>query len=284
MGSARASHAACSVAATRATSAVATADGGSPWRGVTAGGGIRTGGGVSGTASAWLAGVARMVVVAAIGGVLSMPSAPAATIYIDIDGPFGYGIAGGNAGVPEGEERIIPDFVMPGMQLAITNGAYGYRGLHSPYTGFNQLEFMVAELGFEWKPRRFGSGEAIGPGIPAGSHKSETTFLRTSPSGGVTYFTDFDAPGRSFLGLKFTRQPGVGDPLVYYGYLEVTWSHATSRFEILSGAYESTAGDSITTPTLAAGPVPEIDPAGTGAILALVAGAAGLLERRRVRG
>jgi hypothetical protein len=62
-------------------------------------------------------------------------------------------------------------------------------------------------------------------------------------------------------------------------------------FSMSSWTYSTTAGDLVITGqsdqgatfTSSASAVPEIDPAGMGSILALVTGALGLLERRRVK-
>jgi len=61
------------------------------------------------------------------------------------------------------------------------------------------------------------------------------------------------------------------------------WSPARFKIEAANSATRLVDSDMTVTITSIEAPVPEIDPAGMGSVLALVAGALGLLERRRLR-
>lgn len=91
------------------------------------------------------------------------------------------------------------------------------------------------------------------------------------------------APGASILatGTAFysnLASPGVFDPGGGFMIIRPSWQ-ITNGTE--SGTLTFNKGGSDPLFTIAVAPVPELDPAGLGAALAVVAGAIGLLERRR---
>ena len=74
-----------------------------------------------------------------------------------------------------------------------------------------------------------------------------------------------------------------------YGAMDATWLNLTmSDLGFIASPPTTTYkwgafGANETVTVLFSAPVPEIDPAGMGSVLALVAGALGLLERRRLK-
>jgi hypothetical protein len=78
----------------------------------------------------------------------------------------------------------------------------------------------------------------------------------------------------SFMGFRFGV---IGSGNFTYGYLEVTWNSSTNTFQILSGAYESTANQAILAGATAAVPVP------AASLLALMALGGNSFRRSRTR-
>jgi len=154
-----------------------------------------------------------------------------------------------------------------------------------PTTGGGSLFLTNLYLGLLTGPQMFNGGFLAAGGSVATPVNFAADTLIDATAGGGAFKDDvsgifksgnFESPDfgpNSFLGFK--------DALGRYGYIETTWNSTTNEFQIFSAAYESDVGVGIRTPGGAA--VPEIDPAGMGSVLALVTGALGLIERRRLK-
>lgn len=128
-------------------------------------------------------------------------------------------------------------------------------------------------------PRNFPAGFPVGPDIPFGPSRwtadDRQTLFRVRMYGSPpfygygTYMSPDFGPG-SYLAFRVESGGQFN-----YGYFEVTWSQATSTFEILSGAYESEFNKAITAGGEA---IPE---PGTWAAAALLAGGAAYARWRR---
>jgi len=108
-------------------------------------------------------------------------------------------------------------------------------------------------------------------GAFSGSGSFYGTFDQT---GNVYQWNDLDGTAGSSVGLRGGYW-GSNDPLTYL----------SSSFRGVYGPSEETndIGFRLASPVSGPSPVPEIDPAGMGSVLALVTGALGLLERRRLK-
>jgi hypothetical protein len=189
----------------------------------------------------------------------------AAIIVLDL-GPSGFNILGLNGGVAPGGQRDIANFpVAGGNTLGIFNSPGSY-GLGSTLGG----DFASGNTAYAYAtPTNFAKNALIdgsvtfapSGGAPAGLYYSLFYY------GGITS-PDF-GPG-SYMGFRFANGSDFN-----YGWLEVTWTAATSEFQILAGAYESDPNVGI-----AAGAVPEPS---TYALLALAAGGGAYLRWRRRR-
>lgn len=91
-------------------------------------------------------------------------------------------------------------------------------------------------------------------------------------SGNVREWNDLDGTAGSSRGL---RRGGWSD-----GALNLS---SSSRFTAAPSNETTVIGFRLASPVSGPSPVPEIDPAGMGSVLALVTGAVGLLERRRLK-
>lgn len=184
----------------------------------------------------------------------------AAVVNIDLTG---YTAANGGAAV--GGIAEINPFGPSGTTLVLLNKYNAAGGL---YTGVAPaLNSRIASSGSTSSdtPLLFTAGATIGVGPVYADYSAFPATVFSSP---VRTVGDFGP--HSFLGFKTSGGQ--------YGYIETTWTASTNTFRLISAAYQSTPGVAISTPSS----VPEIDPAGMGSVLALVTGALGLLERRRL--
>jgi hypothetical protein len=197
-------------------------------------------------------------------------SAEAAVVTFDI-GPTGFNITGVNGGVTAVNPglKIINNFpTTGGGSLFLTNNFAG-TGLTGPL--FSGGGFIAATGTATATPVNFAAGTMIDANAGGGVFTNNQAASNSAFKGGTAVSPDFGP--NSFLGFK--------DALGRYGYIETTWDSTRNQFQFFSAAYESDAGVGIMTPGGAA--VPEIDPAGMGSVLALVTGALGLIERRRLK-
>jgi hypothetical protein len=197
---------------------------------------------------------------AGVGASMVATSTNAAIVVLDL-GPSGFNILGLGGGVAPGQYKTVSDFpVAGGFSLAIFNGYALDWGLAGLLPGDDEdLSAFAAGAGYT-TPTNFKRDDVIGSSVAFGFG---STFRY-----GVYDAPNFD-PG-SYMGFRF------GDGTNFnYGWLEVTWTAATSEFQILGGAYESDLNKGI-----AAGAVPEPS---TYALLALAAGGGAYLRWRRRR-
>lgn len=183
----------------------------------------------------------------------------ASVVNIDLTG-----YTADNGGASVGGFRQINPFGPSGTRLLIFN-QYNTSGLYTG-VGIGDGSAGIAATGSAGTstPLLFTAGATIGSGPDYASPFSATVF--SNPIRGAV--GDFGPS--SFLGFRTSGGQ--------YGYIETLWTASNNTFRLISAAYESTPGVAISTPSS----VPEIDPAGMGSILALVTGALGLLERRRL--
>jgi hypothetical protein len=232
---------------------------------------------VSATGSARLAAYLAAGVGASMVGT---PDAEAAVVSIDLTSIGGFNITGTNGGVSSGSVRKISNWLGSGSgsgTLAIYNdfqGSYGrYWGVSYEYP--SNLRFLTIGGNLGGVPATslaLSLGSPIGPssGYFGASRASTFRFTETSPNwGGSRVASDYGAG--SFFGFYFGT---AGNQR--FGYLEMTWSASTNTFQILSGAYESTANTAIL-----AGATPTPVPAPSA--LALLALGGGAFRRARAR-
>ena len=191
----------------------------------------------------------------------TVATSDAAIVTIDI-GPTGFNIGGINGG-GTGANKYFPD-----------NGEgtlyrWNASGLAYGLSGGDGLEFAIN--GGLASPRNFAFNQAINGGGSYSADMTLTSFRSWEPYPSVNTSPDF-GPG-SYMGFK----TATGN----YGWLEVTWTSATSQFQILSGAYEDQVGVSILAGDTG-GPAAVPEP-GTWAAAALLAGGAAFARWRRRR-
>jgi hypothetical protein len=232
---------------------------------------------VSATGSARLAAYLATGVGASMVGT---PDAEAAVVAIDLTSTGGFNITGTNGGVSSGSVRTISNWLGSDSGiLAIYNnfqGSYGrYWGVSYEYRPSENLQFFTQGGNVGGLPatsRALSRGSVIDSslGYAGASRASTFRFTETSPStGGSRVASDYGAG--SFFGFYFGT---AGNQR--FGYLEMTWSASTNTFQILSGAYESTANTAIL-----AGATPTPVPAPS--TLALLALGGGAFRRARAR-
>ena len=197
------------------------------------------------------------------GALMATATSEAAIVMIDLTNVNGQNITGANAGVANGSNRRISNWLGAGTgSLYLYNGYQGFRGLG----GWSGME--LAGLGFQSaSPRNFGAAATID-----GSAYWTSTVGYTSFTDGSNASPDFSAG--SFMGFRF----GSGSSW-NYGYFEVTWTSSTNTFQILSGAYESTVNTAI----LAGATAPSGVPVPAASLLALMALGGNSFRRSRTR-
>ena len=196
------------------------------------------------------------------GATMATAHSEAAVVAINL-GASGLNLLGQNGGVSVGSTRSISDWLGPNTgTLAISNNSVGGQwGL----SGSGGLQFAILP-GQYATPRRFAAAATIDNS--ASSFSSD--FSKTVFGYDGDYFaSDFSASPKSYMGFRFASGGGY-----QYGYLEVTWNSASTTWEILSGAYESTVNTAI---LAGASPVP------APSALALLALGGGAFRRARAR-
>ena len=206
--------------------------------------------------SSFLTGFLAMLV--AVGLLSSAGTARAALITIDI-GSSGFNIGGINAGIPDYDYRLIANFPISGLNLTIYNDFSGFSGL------LGSFDNLFAAGASPATPVKFALNDSIGSGSNY-TWDAEGLFKFGSVSS-----PDFGAG--SYMGFRTSQ----GN----YGWLEVTWTAASSQFQILSGAYEDQVGVAILAGDTGTAAVPE--PGQVAASLLLLVGIGGyvFIKRRK---
>jgi hypothetical protein len=190
----------------------------------------------------------------------------AAIVMIDLTNVNGQNITGANAGLGAGNMHSIDNWLGAGTgRLEIYNDTASYWGLDGD--GYSGVDLQFAFNGPNASPRNFGAGVTIDGSATWTGSANKTTFKYGSD-------TSPDFGDGSFMGFRFGV---IGSGNFTYGYLEVTWNSSTNTFQILSGAYESTANQAILAGATAAVPVP------AASLLALMALGGNSFRRSRTR-
>ncbi len=206
--------------------------------------------------------LASYLTVGVTGSLLANAHSDAAIIMIDLTNVQGNDITGTNGGVASGSKLTIDNWLGAGTgKIEIYNqAAYGYTGLD----GDDGLNFAVNGSG-DASPRNFASSATIDSSATWTGSAGRTVFEYRDNS---AVSADFGAG--SFMGFRFGTSGNYN-----YGYLEVTWDSSNTTFQILSGAYESTANTSIL-----AGATAAAVPGGGVSAMALMALGGGAFRRR----
>jgi hypothetical protein len=199
---------------------------------------------------------------------VATPSSDAAIVVINI-GPTGFNIGGINGGVASGSFKTINNFPLTSAgTLKVYNDSYKI-GLG----GISGLKIGYANSGIYATPKKFVLNEVINSSVIGGSAVSpDVTVFRNN-----NYYGTFSSPNfgpGSYMGFRTSANN--------YGWLEVTWTNASSQFQILSGAYESVPNVAILAGATVPAPAPVPEP-GTWAAAALLAGGAAFARWRRRR-
>jgi hypothetical protein len=194
------------------------------------------------------------------GATMATAHSEAAVVAIDV-GATGLNITGANAGVANGNQRSISDWLGAGTgRLELFNSYLSSGNLYWGLDGDNGLTFAVNGTA-KASPRNFGAGAIIDGSSTWTGSGDRTSFRndRLPPN-----YTSPDFGANSFMGFRFGTTGAY-----YFGYFEVTWTSSTNTFQILSGAYESTVNTAILVPAPSA--------------LALLALGGGAFRRARAR-
>ncbi|MGA1130583.1 MAG: hypothetical protein ACO3XN_11015, partial [Chthoniobacterales bacterium] len=180
--------------------------------------------------------LASYLTVGVTGSLLANAHSDAAIVMIDLTNVNGQNITGANAGLSDGNKHSISNWLGTGTgRLEIYSNYFNgdrYWGLDGDDEAGVFLDFAVNGSSFA-SPRNFGASTTIDGSSTWTGSANRTVFKYNSSTS-----PDFGAG--SFMGFRF----GSGSSW-NYGYLEVTWNSTTNTFQILSGAYESTANTSI---------------------------------------
>lgn len=210
-------------------------------------------------------------------------SADAAIIPIDFSA-----VPGINGGLAPGASATVPmrdgmGNPLNGPSLLVFNSfddGYGY-----VYTGVSVGGYMaaLADPGGFARPHIFASNTVVDAqlfldpnlvSVTNSAYAKQMVFKFVDQNNSATYTAPDVLNG--FIAIAFSES---SDPnSTYYGYLQLNWTGASNQFEILCGAYESSAGTGITMTNCQAAGVPAPNSL---ALLAL--GAAGIGLARRVR-
>jgi hypothetical protein len=206
--------------------------------------------------------LASYLTVGVTGSLLATAHSDAAIVMIDLTNVNGKNITGTNGGVAAGSMLTINNWLGAGTgRIEIYNQAnYGYTGLD----GDDGLNFAVNGSG-DASPRNFASSATIDSSATWTGSAGRTVFEYRDNS---AVSADFGAG--SFMGFRFGTSGNYN-----YGYFEVTWDSSNTTFQILSGAYESTANTGIL-----AGATAAAVPGGGVSAMALMALGGGAFRRR----
>ena len=204
------------------------------------------------------------------GALMATATGDAAIVMIDLTNVNGQNITGANAGVANGNQGSISNWLGAGTgRLELFNSYLSNGDLYWGLDGDNGLTFAVNGTA-KASPRNFGAG-AIIDGSATWTGSGDRTSFRNDDL--PPNYTSPDFGAGSFMGFRFGTSGAY-----YFGYLEVTWSSSTNTFQILSGAYESTVNTAILAgATGGAVPVP------AASLLALMALGGNSFRRSRTR-
>jgi hypothetical protein len=212
--------------------------------------------------------LASYLTVGVTGSLLANAHSDAAIIMIDLTNVQGNDITGINGGVAAGSKLTIDNWLGAGTgEFELYNAPsvdLGFVGLDGDSSGGSTLRFAVTGTGY-CSPRNFASNATIDSSATWTSLVSRTTFEYTLQP---AVSADFGAG--SFMGFRFGTSGNYN-----YGYFEVTWDSSNTTFQILSGAYESTANTGIL-----AGATAAAVPGGGVSAMALMALGGGAFRRR----
>lgn len=187
---------------------------------------------------------------AAVGVGALTATADAAIIQLDVSA-----VSGVNAGLAPGEWKTVSlGSLGPDLEgdLTLHHQFKAKYPTDPTLTGLSATGgAMIAAGTSATSPTNFATGTLIGADTPFSTDKYNTLFVN-----GSNVSPEFAAD--SFMGFK-----SAGG---HFGWLEVTWDSTAGNFEILSGAYQKSAGVAI----LAGAAVPE--PGGALGILVLLTG------------
>jgi len=190
-------------------------------------------------------------------GIVGTAPAEAGIVQIDI-GPSGFNIGGINAGMSTEPFTTRTNFPLTGAgTLYLMNGGYSQWGLSQA------ASLVFAASGTAASPTRFTVGQTVSGSAAFQFEPAYTTFRA-----GSSVSPDFGAG--SYMGFRTAQNN--------YGWLEVTWVAASDQFQILSGAYESTANTPIPI-----GAVPEPTTIALTGVAALALGAGAIRRARKSR-
>ena len=216
--------------------------------------------------------LASYLTVGLTGSLLANAHCDAAIVTIDLTNVGGNNITGTNGGVASGTKLTIGDWLGAGTgNLEIYNnrgGATNYWG----FDGDNGVSPSSSYLLFgifgtaNTSPKNFSAGSTIDSSTTFAGTASKTMFRKA----GTPDYVSADFGAGSFMGFRFGTSGNYN-----YGYLEVTWDSSNTTFQILSGAYESTANTSIL-----AGATAAAVPGGGVSAMALMALGGGAFRRR----
>lgn len=194
----------------------------------------------------------------------------AAVVMIDLTNVNGYDITGTNGGVGSGQTVSIPDWLGAGTgSLDIRNGQSGMEWGLGGSAGATSLELATSSLLLApASPLNLAQGSTIDSSTPNAIYIPNRvyTLFKSGPAVSASFGTG------SFMGFRFGSGTNWN-----YGSLEVTWDSTNNTFQILSGAYESTANTAILAGATAAVPVP------AASLLALMALGGNSFRRNRAR-
>ncbi len=207
------------------------------------------------------------LVAAVLGGSMAVtPQSEAAIVNIT----SGFGIGAPNGGVAAGSSQAFSGLFGTAESFSIANGDQGNLwGFETPVLGPGYVQFLenpsnvnVARIvPANFMIDDFGGNPFAGSDTYSGYLRNDYVPTNLASFGPGSYFAMRVYNGSDWL----------------YGYLEVTWDSTTNEFNILSGAYESTAGVGILAgATAGGGAVPMPGAAGLAAC-----GLLGLSRRRR---
>jgi hypothetical protein len=187
-------------------------------------------------------------------------------------------LTGANAGIPSGGQKTVNDFVVAGRDLQVANvfGGYKYTGFISDGGAVGGVAFATGVLNAT--PTKF---------VDGGSVSSAENFTKTSFESqfylsfyGIFTAGNFSSTPANYIGFRVAANgtsPFFNNATLFnYGYFQVTWNSTSKQFQILSGAYESTANTPITI-------VPEPGSMALAGIGALALGAGAIRRSRKAR-
>jgi len=201
------------------------------------------------------------LVAAVLGGSMAVASQSDAAI---VNITSGFGIGAVNGGVTAGSSQTFNGLFGTTREFSIANAASGNKvwGFSAPFSPPQSVQFLQNP-----------SDANLAMIVPANTMIDGTNPLAWGSSYSGKFRNDFISTNLASFGAGnyFAMRVDNGSGWLY-GYFEVTWNATTNEFNILSGAYESVAGQGIMTPSAV--------PGGAGLAACALLGAAGRRRRR----